>query len=44
MCGVFAAMLIKSWFYLGRKADVIYSFSSWREPANVVSIFLYVYR
>jgi len=28
---MFAAMLIKCWYYLGRKEDVSYSFRSWRE-------------
>jgi len=31
---MFAAVLIKCWYYLVRKEDVIYSFRSWRETSR----------
>jgi hypothetical protein len=45
---MFAAILIKCWYYLGRKADVIYSFRSWRETFKnhslTLSVFVHVRR
>jgi len=40
---MFAVMLIKCWYYLGHKADVIYSFRSWRETFKNHSLTWSVY-